>query len=386
MELMEAGTRVLEVLETAGYEAFFVGGMVRDQLLGRKLADIDVATSAHPEAVRSLFEKTVPTGIAHGTVTVLVGKVPVEVTTYRIDGEYKDARRPETVFFTASLEEDLRRRDFTMNAMAMDKNGRLLDPLNGAADVRAGMVRAVGNARQRFMEDPLRMLRALRFVSKLGFFLDSGCRQALQDVGHLGLGVAKERIMKELDGLMQGQNRVRALELFKETGLMGQFPSFKPLERFDANSFAVLDNSLDFFLLAALFEDDAKTYAESWPFAKSAKKRIKFICSIWETPPPIAWVEYKEGLETAAALYRLQVFFGRAEGEFVPSALPISGRHQLAIGMPDILAATGMKPGPESGRLLEIAERAVVLGDLPNDKRQILAYIGEKYVSAQKNK
>ena len=385
MEVMDAGVHVLNTLMDAGYEAYFVGGMVRDKLLGLLLHDIDVTTSAPAADVLGLFERAIPTGLAHGTVTVLVGEVSVEVTTYRQDGTYTDGRRPDAVYYTASLVEDLRRRDFTINAMAMDKEGQIIDPLNGAADLQMKRIRAVGDARQRFQEDPLRMLRALRFCSKLGFCLEPGTRQALFLEGHLVGGLARERVMKELDGLMQGAHRVGAMELFIQTGLLGQFPDFKPLAGFLADQFLGFCFGIDLFLLAALFTGDLTAYLAAWPFSRSEKKLIKTVVGLWGQMEPLIWVQYKEGVDAAWAIHRLQVFFGQWEGPFVLQEPAINQRGELALDAKKIMAAAGLAGGPEAGRLLLAIEREVVLGKLKNDSPEILAYIGENYVSAQKN-
>ena len=160
---------IIAALKDAGYEAYIVGGCVRDALLERTPKDWDITTDAEPQAVRKLFKRTVPTGIAHGTVTVLIGKTGYEVTTYRVDGVYEDARHPKDVTFTKSLAEDLKRRDFTINAMAYNDEDGLVDLFDGKGDLERKVVRCVGNAKERFSEDALRMMRAYRFAAQLGF-------------------------------------------------------------------------------------------------------------------------------------------------------------------------------------------------------------------------
>ena len=160
---------IIEVLENAGFEAFAVGGCVRDAVLGRIPADWDITTSAMPEEVKALFSRTIDTGIQHGTVTVMKDHVGYEVTTYRIDGEYEDARHPKEVSFTSNLVEDLKRRDFTINAMAYNDRAGLVDEFDGIGDLEKGVIRCVGEPKDRFGEDALRMLRAVRFSAQLGF-------------------------------------------------------------------------------------------------------------------------------------------------------------------------------------------------------------------------
>ncbi len=167
----QAAIRVIERIEKAGYEAVIVGGAVRDYLLEKQVNDVDVATSAMPEEIKKIFHSTVDIGIAHGTVLVLDEGQPIEVTTYRTEGIYVDFRRPEQVTFVKSLEKDLERRDFTINAMAMTKTGELIDLYGGRQDLQNGLIRAVGDPNTRFREDALRMLRAVRFSAQLGFLL-----------------------------------------------------------------------------------------------------------------------------------------------------------------------------------------------------------------------
>ena len=189
---------ILRELRTHGYEAFAVGGCVRDVLLGREPGDWDITTSARPEQVKAVFGKTVDTGLQHGTVTVIRNRVGYEITTYRIDGEYEDGRHPKEVIFTADLREDLRRRDFTINAMAYSHETGLVDAFGGLEDLKAGRIRCVGNAVERFTEDALRMLRAVRFSAQLGFSIEEKTWEALQELAPNLAMVSKERILTEL--------------------------------------------------------------------------------------------------------------------------------------------------------------------------------------------
>lgn len=197
--------RILKVLRSAGREAWCVGGCVRDLLLGRTPQDWDVATSALPEEVQTLFApRTVPTGLRHGTVTVLTEGGGVEVTTYRLDGPYQDCRHPEEVTFTRSLTEDLQRRDFTINAMAMDGEGNLSDPFGGREDLQLELLRCVGDPDRRLTEDALRILRCLRFSAQLSFAIDTDTEAALRRHKDLLRQIAMERVREELTKLLLG--------------------------------------------------------------------------------------------------------------------------------------------------------------------------------------
>lgn len=193
---------IIHTLEAAGFEAYAVGGCVRDALLGRTPNDWDITTSATPEQVKALFHRTVDTGIAHGTVTVLLDKDGFEVTTYRVDGEYEDGRHPKEVTFTASLEEDLKRRDFTINAMAYNPKKGLVDLFGGQEDLEKKVIRCVGDPLERFTEDALRIMRAVRFSAQLGFSLEENTRNGLAVLAPNLKHVSAERIQVELVKLL----------------------------------------------------------------------------------------------------------------------------------------------------------------------------------------
>lgn len=199
----------------AGYEACPVGGCIRDTLLGRPPGDWDVASSALPETVVSLFPRTVPTGLRHGTVTVLLGDMSLEVTAFRREGDYADGRHPDAVSFGVGLREDLARRDFTVNAMALRRDGTLADPFGGQADLDAGLIRCVGNPDRRFQEDALRLLRAVRFAAQLDFTLENGTAAALhRNAGRLDL-VSGERVKAELEKILLSPRPELAGELLR---------------------------------------------------------------------------------------------------------------------------------------------------------------------------
>lgn len=226
IELPEKVSYILNTLNRSGYEAYAVGGCVRDSLLGRKPMDWDITTSAKPEQVKALFHPTIDTGIMHGTVTVMLAHEGFEVTTYRIDGEYEDARHPKEVSFTSNLLEDLRRRDFTINAMAYNEESGLVDAFDGIGDLECGVIRCVGNAKERFSEDALRMLRAIRFAAQLGFVIDGGTRAAIGTLAQNLEKVSAERIQVELVKLLISDNP-RELETAYDTGLTAVFlPEF----------------------------------------------------------------------------------------------------------------------------------------------------------------
>lgn len=222
MQLPDSVEKIIHTLETAGYEAYAVGGCVRDALLGLTPDDWDITTSAEPEEVKALFSRTIDTGIKHGTVTVRLNGKSFEVTTYRIDGKYEDGRHPEEVTFTKSLEEDLKRRDFTINAMAVNDRTGIVDLFGGQEDLKAGIIRCVGDPMERFSEDALRMMRAVRFAAKLDFSIEEETKKSISILKDNLRKVSAERIQVELTKLITS-NHPEMMRTLYETGLTSVF-------------------------------------------------------------------------------------------------------------------------------------------------------------------
>jgi tRNA nucleotidyltransferase/poly(A) polymerase len=212
---------VLDTLKSNGYESYIVGGSIRDSQIGTSLPkDYDVTTNALPEEIIKLFDKTIPTGIEHGTVTVMINGEAYEVTTYRIDGEYLDNRRPDVVTFVSNLKEDLARRDFTINALAFNEEEGLIDYFGGIEDLDNKIIRAVGEPNKRFQEDALRMLRAIRFSARLGFHIEEKTLEAIKANSQLILNVSNERVRDELCKILISNNSTKGLRLLQETKLL----------------------------------------------------------------------------------------------------------------------------------------------------------------------
>src|SRR5699024_3241887 len=218
---------IIEKLEKHGYKAYFVGGCVRDLLLDRPIGDIDIATSAKPGTVQKLFQTVIPVGIEHGTVIVRHNRKSYEVTTFRLDGAYSDRRRPDTVHFTQTIEQDLMRRDFTINALAMNIKGEITDPFAGKRDLEHEMIRTVGDGFDRFHEDPLRIIRAVRFSSQLGFQIEANTLQNMTKVAHEIEHLAIERIVDELAKLFAGSYIKTGIYYLKYTKLHHHIPVLK---------------------------------------------------------------------------------------------------------------------------------------------------------------
>ena len=242
---------LLKRLEDAGFEAYYVGGCVRDHLMGRAVHDVDITTNALPEQTAAVFEgyKVIPTGIRHGTVTVLAEGTPYEITTYRVDGSYSDSRRPDSVEFTPDIVQDLARRDFTMNAIAMDIRGNIVDPFGGRGDIEHALIRCVGEPEKRFTEDALRIMRGIRFASQLGFGIEEKTAQAIIDMrGRLSI-ISRERVREELDKLLCGKDcgkvltdyRVIIAEIIPEMVACFGFDQFSRYHKYDVENYYDID-------------------------------------------------------------------------------------------------------------------------------------------------
>ncbi|MCM1146188.1 MAG: CCA tRNA nucleotidyltransferase [Blautia sp.] len=218
--------KIIETLQAAGYEAYAVGGCIRDSILGKEPDDWDITTSANPQEVKKLFSRTLDTGIQHGTVTVMLEKEGFEVTTYRIDGIYEDGRHPKDVTYTSELSEDLKRRDFTINAIAYNEKDGLIDLFEGMQDIERGVIRCVGDPRERFSEDALRMMRAIRFSAQLGYIIEDKTKAAIKELAPNLQKISAERIQTELVKLLVSDNP-DYLRTAYETGITAYFiPEF----------------------------------------------------------------------------------------------------------------------------------------------------------------
>jgi len=236
MEIPAAVADILGKLQANGFEAYAVGGCVRDALLGREPEDWDITTSALPQEVKKIFRRTIDTGIEHGTVTVMIDKTGYEVTTYRIDGDYEDSRHPKDITFTASLKEDLKRRDFTINAMAYNPQEGLVDIFGGQEDLEKGIIRCVGSARERFDEDALRILRAVRFAGQLGFEIEEETKQAIPEKAAALTRISAERIRVELDKLLVSSHPEKLLVASETDILKYVLPEYDVMLRTPQNN------------------------------------------------------------------------------------------------------------------------------------------------------
>lgn len=375
MELLTVGKKVLKTLNEAGYEAYFVGGMVRDDLLNRPIYDIDITTSATPDVVMSLFEKTIATGLAHGTVTVMINKIPIEITTFRVETSYSDYRHPNQVRFTSSLEEDLKRRDFTVNAIAKDINNQLYDPMGGLVDLKQKTLRCVGNPVERFTEDPLRMLRGIRFSSKLGFVLEEDTLSGIKQTNSLIGNISKERIKKELEGLVKGEYRQQGIKTLFDSGLLDSLGELSTLNVYKNYDFTYLMHPILLFTLVCLQLEDVNSYIASWPFSKQEKKCMSVLSSCIKNPIAMSYFSYRYSEDWAILYHELKCFLAQERIPYPVMTLPIQNRKELEIDVATITQLIQRPKGPWIQELLETIEYKVITHQLINNREVLIEFI-----------
>ncbi len=373
--------KVIRSLERAGYEAVFVGGAVRDFVLGKPATDIDIATSAEPEEVKAVFPVTVDIGTAHGTVLVLMDGEPIEVTTYRTEGTYTDHRRPDEVHFVKSLKEDLLRRDFTMNALAMTIEGELIDLFGGKQDMTHQLIRAVGNAADRFNEDALRMFRAVRFASVLGFDIEASTFEAIRANAQLIRHISVERLKAEMDKLFNGDNPVKAFSFIQQSGLSCHLPLFPDdIEKFSQTApFEMPFEGWACLMIAGDFEplDVAKAY-------KLSSVEKLFLSTVHKafakrTNRPFTIDDYYEFNEDVLLTSeKLHHVFGqtnegisRMEITYMKQSLPIQSVADLMVNGKDLISWAGLNGGRWTGEWIGKIAYAVLHERCENDPNNI---------------
>jgi len=397
MNMPEDVNYILNTLEAVGHEAYIVGGCVRDILRGERPNDWDIATSAKPLETKALFPRTVDTGLKHGTVTVLFGQNRYEVTTYRIDGEYLDGRRPESVMFTGQINEDLSRRDFTINAIAYSPMRGFADPFNGRDDISRRIIKCVGEAECRFREDALRMLRAIRFSSVLGFDVD---KKALETIEILKSGltqVSAERIREELGKLLCG-DYPEAVKMLETTGLLPYVMRQEKNKSASQSLPRISDNLLREIkqcpqnepMRLALFlkctDSDPTKILRSLRFDNKTTKEVSIYARLMPTDIPVERYEIKMILRTISP----EVFFKLLDLKeisnkdydkktntireiindiieknecFLPRDLAVNGQDLMKVGIP---------PGKQMGETLERLLNAVMREPHLNEKEILI--------------
>lgn len=388
---------IFEKIIDAGFEAYFVGGSVRDRLLNLEVDDVDIATSALPYEIKEIFNRTVDVGIEHGTVLVLYEDESYEITTFRTESTYKDFRRPDSVTFVRSLREDLKRRDFTMNAIAVDIEGHIFDPYEGIKDLEKGIIRAVGNPHERFKEDALRMMRAVRFAAQLDFTIEAETQESIQENSHLLSNIAVERIQIEFEKLLISQWRSKGLKAMIQSQLYRYCPE---LANKKAALVALISDELAFknaesawaFLLYKIDDYYPGNQFKSRKFLKNWKLSNKMINDTLtlleglkfraENHSFSAWEIFNLGLEFSLEVESLVLHLGKEpkfeEVNEIYNQLPIHSKNELALTGHDLMRATTMRPGEWMSTAIDDALKAVVNNEINNTTEEILRWLDKK--------
>ena len=392
---------IINTIEKNGFEAFVVGGCVRDYILSDSAKDWDITTDALPLQIKDIFEHTVDTGIKHGTITVVYKKQNFEITTYRIDGEYNDNRHPENVIFTTKIEEDLSRRDFTMNAIAYNEKKGYVDPFFGMEDIKRKLIKGVGDADKRFKEDALRMMRGVRFASQLGFEIEEKTFKAIKDNRELIKNISVERIREEILKLIKSEY-IEKIYLLKETGLLSYIlPEIEPIFKDLNKNIAILkflEKDLRLaFLLSHLKEEDGISILKRLKFDNKTINEIKIILRNFnnnfldnriETRKNMSSIEpdiFKKIIMIKFAINRIEnnlIECKKLDNVYDEIDETVAKKHcyslkDLAIKGDD-LKNIGITNGKDIGKFLKIALNIVLEEPKKNNKEILLKILCEK--------
>lgn len=385
---------VLQTLKNAGHEAVFVGGSVRDLVLGKEISDVDIATSATPEEVKGLFAHTVDVGIEHGTVLVLYHHESYEVTTFRTEGTYQDFRHPDSVTFVRSLEEDLMRRDFTINALALNDQEEIVDYFNGIEDLQQKTIRCVGNPMERFNEDALRMMRAVRFSGQLGFKIEDATFDAIRVLKENLERVAVERMKVEFEKMIVSPYRQLAFRAFVESELYHSCPDFKEAKdtllkigEFSLDSISITKAWVLFAYYERLNPSQLKAVLKNW---KSSNEQISTILTGYKTLLARLEREWDAflaydcpedlAIEVEELLYGIDKKVQLEAMKDVYLHLPIRSMKEIQIDGFGVKEALGLeKMGPLIGELLQALQIEILSGKLANENTEIVSWIRKNF-------
>ncbi|MCU9534373.1 CCA tRNA nucleotidyltransferase [Streptococcus sp. CSL10205-OR2] len=386
---------ILSRIKEAGYEAYFVGGSVRDAILERPIHDVDIATSAYPEEIKKIFPRTVDVGIEHGTVLVLVDEEEYEITTFRTEEAYVDFRRPSQVHFVRSLKEDLKRRDFTVNAFALNNDSEVIDLFGGLLDLEKKTLRAVGDAKERFNEDALRIMRGLRFVSSLGFSIEEKTFSAMMANAKLLEKISVERIFIELDKLLMAPFWRKGLEQLLSSDVYHFLPELKnskeslqlmldemtPSFQFETSEQAWAD------LVMSLQVKSIKNFLKKWKTSNDFQKAVENLIAIYQIrlKRDVSRQDvYRFGKDTLYQVESLReaksLTYDRERISNLDSELTIHDKSEIVVNGRQLMAQYQLSPGPRLGRILNDIETEIVEGHLENTQEEIFRFVERRLV------
>ncbi len=380
-------------MKASGYEAYFVGGSVRDAILGRTIHDVDIATSAYPEETKKVFTRTIDVGIEHGTVLVLHGGQEYEITTFRTEDVYVDYRRPSQVSFVRSLEEDLKRRDFTVNAFALNEEADIIDKFHGLKDLEFKILRAVGVPQERFNEDALRIMRGFRFAATLDFDIEEQTFQAMQETAPLLEKISVERIFIEFDKLLTAAFWRKGLEKMIAAVASDFLPEMKGkgtclkamLDRLRPDFLFATSEQAWAMLLIALDINEPKNFLKKWKTSNDFQKAVLDLVAAYRTREKTSvdkFLVYQYGLENLLLVEQIRqaqdLPIEIEQIKALDAALLIHSKHEIVVNGRTLMTELNLKAGPNLGRILSEIEKAIVLGELMNEKEAILKFLKEK--------
>lgn len=384
---------ILTKIKEAGYEAYFVGGSVRDVLLERPIHDVDIATSSYPEETKAIFNRTVDVGIEHGTVLVLENGGEYEITTFRTEDVYVDYRRPSQVSFVRSLEEDLKRRDFTVNALALDENGQVIDKFRGLIDLEQKRLRAVGKAEERFEEDALRIMRGFRFAASLDFDIEAATFEAMRSHSPLLEKISVERSFTEFDKLLMAPHWRKGISAMIACQAYDYLPGLKQQEAGLNHLIVSLKDNFTFsdhhqawaYVMISLAIEDPKSFLKAWKTSNDFQRYVTKLIALYRIRQERSFEKldiYQYGKEMASLVEGLRkaqsLSVDMDHIEALDQALAIHNKYDIVLNGSHLIKDFGMKPGPQLGLMLEKVELAIVEGRLDNDFTTIEAFVREE--------
>ena len=388
-ETFKEANTILDTLQKNGFEAYYVGGSVRDYLMNVNIGDIDITTNALPEDIQNIFPRTIDVGVEHGTVIVVINKTPFEVTTYRTETTYSDYRRPDSVSFTTSIKEDLARRDFTMNAVAMDLMFKIYDPYNGQLSIKNKEIVTVGDPYERFNEDALRMLRAIRFVSQLDFKLNESTFNGIVKLASNVQYISVERIVQELKKLYSGVNVSHAKSLLIDSQMLNFIPYFNKLD-IDYIKKTNVHSLINEIIIQQIlnenihFENELKLSNDE---KNNIKNSLSFYNDLGENESPII-LAYNYNEHIILNLKNIisennflnQQYLNQIDDILLEkSRLTIKSKKDLAVNGNDLMKTLNRHGGPWLKEVLSEIERNVLFNKLDNNYETIIEWVNDEY-------
>ena len=385
-EYLNMGKEIIRKLKSNGYEAYFVGGFVRDKILGIKSNDIDITSSATPSEVETLFDNVKNTGKNFGGVTVIIDKFKYEVTTFRLEGAYRNHRHPNEVVYSKNVKDDLQRRDFTINALIMDENEQIFDFFKGLEDIDKKIIKTINDPLERFDEDALRILRAFKFVSKLGFEIDKNTLEAIKTLKKLVKTVSIERVMIELDKIMQGDSQKLALSYLIESGvseeLYGLHKGLKYISKLEEHIYPI-----EMFIIAFILED----INDIWRFSNNNIRLIMQVINLHEVTKEDEFnkfILFSNKLDACLLTNHINVLLGFKDQKDaimkMYDEMPVMDVCDLKFKGQNILALTTLKDRSTIGLVIDDLLFNVIMGIMPNEYNVLKEFSLKRIAELQK--